>query len=116
MHTSAQQVGATIDAIFFCPHMADDNCDCRKPKPGMLQEIARRYEVNLKGVHCVGDSLRDLQSGFVLGCKPHLVLTGKGTKTQEKGGLPPGTQVYDDLAAMVDKLVENSPSEFNIAI
>jgi len=116
MHSSAQQVGATIDAIFFCPHMADDNCDCRKPKPGMLQEIARRYEVNLKGVHCVGDSLRDLQSGFVLGCKPHLVLTGKGTKTQEKGGLPPGTQVYPDLAAMVDKLVENSPSEFNIAI
>ncbi|MES2036501.1 MAG: D-glycero-beta-D-manno-heptose 1,7-bisphosphate 7-phosphatase [Pseudomonadota bacterium] len=116
MHTSAQQVGATIDAIFFCPHMADDNCDCRKPKPGMLQEIARRYDTNLKGVHCVGDSLRDLQSGFVLGCKPHLVLTGKGTMTQEKGGLPPGTQVFADLAAMVDKLVENSPSEFNIAI
>lgn len=116
MHTAAQQVGATIDAIFFCPHMADDNCDCRKPKPGMLQEIARRYDTNLKGVHCVGDSLRDLQSGFVLGCKPHLVLTGKGIKAQEKGGLPPGTQVHADLAAMVNQLVENSPSEFNIAI
>ena len=116
MHTSAQQVGATIDAIFFCPHMADDNCDCRKPKPGMLQEIARRYDTNLKGVHCVGDSLRDLQAGFVLGCKPHLVLTGKGSKTLEKGGLPPGTQIFADLTAMVDKLVENSPSEFNIAI
>ncbi|MCH8619290.1 D-glycero-beta-D-manno-heptose 1,7-bisphosphate 7-phosphatase [Undibacterium sp. TS12] len=116
MHTTAQQVGATIDAIFFCPHMADDNCDCRKPKPGMLQEIARRYDTNLKGVHCVGDSLRDLQAGFVLGCKPHLVLTGKGSKAQEKGGLPPGTQVHADLAAMVNQLVENSPSEFNIAI
>jgi D-glycero-D-manno-heptose 1,7-bisphosphate phosphatase len=73
----------------------------------MLQEIARRYEINLKGVHSVGDSLRDLQAGFVLGCIPHLVLTGKGQKTQEKGGLPPGTQVYPDLAAMVDALLSS---------
>lgn len=107
MHATAQQAGAEIDAVFFCPHIADDSCDCRKPKPGMLQEIARRYEINLKGVHSVGDSLRDLQAGFVLGCIPHLVLTGKGKKTQEKGGLPPGTQVYPDLAAMVDALLSS---------
>lgn len=120
MHAAAQQVGATIDAVFFCPHMADENCDCRKPKPGMLQEISRRYEVNLKGVHTIGDSLRDLQSGFVVGCIPHLVLTGKGQKTQEKGGLPPGTQIHPDLATMVDHLLASNQADnktdINIAI
>ena len=101
MHDTAQQVGATIDAVFFCPHAADFNCDCRKPKPGMLREIAKRYEVDLKGVPVVGDSLRDLQAGFILGCAPHLVLTGKGEATLAAGGLPPGSIVHKDLAAMV---------------
>jgi len=53
----------------------------------------------------VGDSLRDLQAGFVLGCLPHLVMTGKGEKTLKKGGLPPGTTVFDNLAAVVDRLL-----------
>ncbi|MBC7499330.1 MAG: D-glycero-beta-D-manno-heptose 1,7-bisphosphate 7-phosphatase [Herminiimonas sp.] len=105
MHAAAQQVGADIDAVFFCPHAADDNCDCRKPKPGMLVEIAARFHVSLKGVPAVGDSLRDLQAGFVLGCTPYLVLTGKGEKTREKGGLPPNTKIFADLSAVVDHLL-----------
>ena len=106
LHTAAQLAGADIDAIFFCPHAADDNCDCRKPKPGMLHAIAKRFDVNLKGVPVVGDSLRDLQSGFAVGCAPYLVLTGKGEKTRAKGGLPPGTTIYPDLAAVVDQLLK----------
>jgi len=106
MHAAAQSVGADIDAVFFCPHAADDNCDCRKPKPGMLHAIAKRFETNLKGVPVVGDSLRDLQAGFVLGCKPYLVLTGKGEMTRTKGGLPPGTAIYPNLAAVVDELLK----------
>jgi D-glycero-D-manno-heptose 1,7-bisphosphate phosphatase len=105
MHSAAQLVGAHIDAIFFCPHAADDNCDCRKPKAGMLHTIAQRFDVSLKGVPSVGDSLRDLQAGFVVGCVPYLVLTGKGKKTQEKGGLPPGTVTFPNLAATVDYLL-----------
>ena len=107
MHTSAQQVGADIDAVFFCPHTQVDNCDCRKPKSGMLVEIAKRFEINLKqeSVIVVGDSLRDLQAGFVLGCVPYLVLTGKGQDTVNKGGLPPGTKIYADLAEVVDALL-----------
>jgi D-glycero-D-manno-heptose 1,7-bisphosphate phosphatase len=108
MHSAAQLVGADIDAIFFCPHAADDNCDCRKPKPGMLHEIAKRFDVSLKGVPTVGDSLRDLQAGFIVGCTPYLVLTGKGEKTHAKGGLPPGTTVHADLAAVVDQLLKNN--------
>jgi D-glycero-D-manno-heptose 1,7-bisphosphate phosphatase len=105
MHRCALRVGAEIDAVFFCPHAADDNCDCRKPKPGMLQEIAKRFDISLKGVPTVGDSLRDLQAGFVVGCTPYLVRTGKGEKTLAKGGLPPGTTVHDNLAAVVDHLL-----------
>ncbi len=101
LHAAAQLVGADIDAIFFCPHAAIDGCDCRKPKSGMFEEIGKRFKVNLKGVPTVGDSLRDLQAGFNRGCTPYLVLTGKGEKTEATGGLPPGTQVFPDLAAMV---------------
>lgn len=106
MHSAAKMAGADIDAIFFCPHAADDNCDCRKPKAGLLHEIAKRFNVSLKGVPAIGDSLRDLQAGFVTGCTPYLVLTGKGEKTRAKGGLPPGTTVYPDLEAVVDQLLK----------
>ena len=108
MHNAAQQAGADIDAVFFCPHSADDNCDCRKPKPGMFHEIARRFNISLRGgVATVGDSLRDLQAGYVAGCAPYLVLTGKGEKTQAKGGLPPGTLVFPDLSAVVDFILKS---------
>jgi D-glycero-D-manno-heptose 1,7-bisphosphate phosphatase len=106
MHRAAQLVGADIDAVFFCPHAADDHCDCRKPKPGMLYEIAKRFDVSLKGVPTIGDSLRDLQAGFIAGCIPYLALTGKGEKTLAKGGLPPGTTVHADLAAVVEQLLK----------
>jgi D-glycero-D-manno-heptose 1,7-bisphosphate phosphatase len=106
LHRLALAVGADIDAVFFCPHASADNCDCRKPKPGLLHAIAKRFNVNLKGVPTVGDSLRDLQAGFVVGCEPYLVLTGKGEKTFEKGGLPPGTAIYPNLAAVVDHLLQ----------
>lgn len=105
MHKAAAQVGARIDAVFFCPHTADSRCHCRKPEPGMLEEIAQRYNTQLAGVPVVGDSLRDLQPAAVLGAQPYLVLTGKGTKTQAAGNLPAGTLVYADLAAVVAALL-----------
>jgi len=105
MHTAALAVGAEIDSIFFCPHSASDNCDCRKPRPGMFHAIAKRYDIKLKGVPSVGDSLRDLQASFIAGCTPYLVLSGKGKTTLENGGLPPGTITYPDLAAIVDHIL-----------
>ncbi|MDP2759520.1 MAG: D-glycero-beta-D-manno-heptose 1,7-bisphosphate 7-phosphatase [Sideroxyarcus sp.] len=100
MHKSLALVGGRIDAIFFCPHTNDAQCSCRKPKSGMLEEIAARYGVSLAGVPAVGDSLRDLEAAARLGATPYLVLTGKGVKTQDKGGLPDGTQIFPDLAAV----------------
>jgi D-glycero-D-manno-heptose 1,7-bisphosphate phosphatase len=116
LHTSAQQLGASVDAIFFCPHAAVDNCDCRKPKSGMFEEISKRFKLSLKGVPTVGDSLRDLQAGFKSGCTPYLVLTGKGQKTFETGGLPPGTQVFPDLASMVNSLLKVTAAAAHIPI
>ena len=106
MHRALAQIGGRIDAIFFCPHAQEANCACRKPKPGLLEEIARRFNVDLKGVPIVGDALRDLQAAAAVGAAPILVMTGKGRKTQRAGDLPAGTQIYDDLSAAVRSIVK----------
>ena len=106
MHKAAALVGARIDAVFFCPHTSESHCHCRKPKSGMFEEIAARYNVDLSGVPAVGDSLRDLQAGTALGTRPYLVLTGKGAKTFAAGNLPEGTQVFANLSAVVADLIK----------
>jgi len=98
------QVGGRIDAFFFCPHKADDGCRCRKPQPGMLIEVARRFNVPIEDVIMVGDSRKDLDAAVAAGARPALVLTGNGAKTQEAGNLPRGTAVYADLAAVARQL------------
>jgi D-glycero-D-manno-heptose 1,7-bisphosphate phosphatase len=105
MHKACALMGGRIDAVFFCPHTAEVNCECRKPKSGMMEEIAERYHQTLNGVPAVGDSLRDLQASANLGAQPFLVLTGKGEKTQAKGGLPDGTLVFADLAAVANHIL-----------
>jgi len=99
MLRSAAQVGARIDAVFFCPHTDADACECRKPKPGMLHEIALRFNTEMAGVPAVGDSLRDLQAAVAVGARPILVMTGKGEQTAVDPALPPGTLIFPDLAA-----------------
>lgn len=105
MRREVTQAGGNIDAIFICPHLPEDKCTCRKPLSGMYQQIAERYDADLNGVPAVGDSLRDLQACSTMGCAPWLVKTGNGVKTQAKGGLPAGTRIADDLAAIVDTLL-----------
>ena len=107
MHRMAAAVGARIDAVFFCPHTAEDHCECRKPKPGMLKMIAERFEIDPAHTPTVGDSLRDLQAGAALGHPTHLVLSGKGRETLAAGGLPEGTIVHDDLRAFALDFLAN---------
>lgn len=107
MHHAVTAAGGRIDAIFYCPHTADADCDCRKPKPGMFKRIAGCFNVDMTGVPAVGDSLRDLQAADQVGARAYLVLTGKGEKTQAEGNLPKGTQVFADLEAVVDHLLES---------
>jgi len=99
MHKAVNQLGGRIDAVFFCPHAQDAGCACRKPRPGMLLEIAERFNIPLAGVPAIGDSLRDLQAASAAGARPILVLTGKGELTLKSGGLPEGTEIHQDLAA-----------------
>ena len=104
MVRALNQFGGRIDAMFYCPHSAESDCNCRKPRPGMFEEISQRFNVTLAGVPCVGDSLRDLEAAHTVGAQPMLVLTGKGRRTRQAGGLPPGTRVFDDLADAVRQI------------
>lgn len=107
LHREVAALGGDVDAIFLCPHGPDDGCVCRKPLPGMMHDIARRYDISLAGVPAVGDSLRDLQASAQAGCTPWLVLTGNGEKTHARGGLPANTRICADLAEMVDLLLQD---------
>jgi len=98
LHRALAHIGGHIDAIFFCPHAADDGCSCRKPKPGLFHQIAERFATDLHGVPAVGDSTRDLEAAASVGCLPLLVRTGKGMKTLAEDRMPEGTQVFDDLS------------------
>jgi D-glycero-D-manno-heptose 1,7-bisphosphate phosphatase len=105
MHRALAQFGGRIDAVFYCPHSAEAKCDCRKPKSGMLEEIASRFAIDLNGVPNVGDSLRDLQAGAALGTQNILVRTGKGGKTLIEGGLPENTWICADLADAAQRII-----------
>ena len=113
MHAKMQKLlaikGGRIDAVFFCPHTAEEECHCRKPQPGLFEQIGLRFGVQLAGVPTVGDSVRDAIAGAAAGCEPHLVLTGKSQKFRDMAppaGLPPGTHVHRDLAAFADFILE----------
>ncbi|OSI09556.1 D-glycero-beta-D-manno-heptose 1,7-bisphosphate 7-phosphatase [Neisseria zoodegmatis] len=110
MHRLVQQAGGKIDGIWFCPHLADDNCDCRKPKPGMITDIIERFNADTAETWLVGDSLRDLQAIDAVGGKSALVLTGKGKKTLENQGddLPERTQIFDNLLAFSQYLMQEN--------
>jgi D-glycero-D-manno-heptose 1,7-bisphosphate phosphatase len=105
MRRELNALGGKIDAIFICPHGPDEGCSCRKPLPGLFTDIARRYDIDLTGVVAVGDSLRDIQASSIAGCAPWLVKTGNGMEAIASGSLPHGTEIRDDLAAVVDALL-----------
>ncbi len=112
MHQMLAVHGGRIDAVFFCPHSAEDCCACRKPLPGLFHQIGERFALDLREVPVVGDTLRDLQAGVAAGCEPHLVRSGKAAPermddTQLAALLAqvPETHVHADLDAFVDWLI-----------
>jgi D-glycero-D-manno-heptose 1,7-bisphosphate phosphatase len=102
--------GGEIDGIFFCPHGPDDGCRCRKPEPGLYEEIADRLKISLDGVYAVGDSERDVISARAVAARPVLVRTGKGERTLRQGKNLGEAPVYPDLAAFVDGLLHGELS------
>lgn len=120
MHKQLGAVGGRIDAVFYCPHSPEESCVCRKPLPGLFEQIGERYGMDLRQVPAVGDNLRDVQAAVAAGCPPHLVLTGQGA--QHRGQMlppdyPPDTVVHEDLAAFAEFiLAQEARGQIAIAV
>lgn len=99
-------IGGKIDYIAYCPHGPDDKCDCRKPLPGLLNQISKHYKTGLAGVPVIGDSLRDIESARAVNAIPILVRTGKGENTLAMGKGLENVTVFDDLSSAVDALLK----------
>jgi len=108
MDALLSKLGGRVDAVFYCPHGPDDACDCRKPKPGMLLEIGQRFNVPLKEVIFIGDSVSDIKAASNAHAKAILVRTGKGIKAEKilKAECKESIPVFDDLAAAVTAILQ----------
>ena len=111
MNQMLMRHGGRVDAVFFCPHAPEDQCDCRKPLPGLMHEIGQRYGVALAKVPMVCDTLRDLLAAQAAGCEPHLVLSGRaeGLDDDQVRALleqVPGARVHADLGAFAEFMLE----------
>lgn len=98
MRALLAEVGGSIEAIYFCPHGPDQNCACRKPKPGLFEQFANDKQVDMRNVYAIGDSYRDVQACQASGGRPILVKTGKGLKTLQNHpqlNLPVFENLYD---------------------
>ena len=101
LHTLVEQAGGSIDGIFLCTHLPEEDCFCRKPRTGLLEQIENEFDTSVAGAWFIGDSEKDLDCALAMGCHPILVLTGKGLITQaaineEKAS---HCQTYDNLAS-----------------
>ena len=104
--------GGRIDAVFFCPHAATEQCECRKPAPGLMHDIGERYGVELHTVPMVCDTLRDLEAAKAAGCQPHLVRSGRAAEADDATiaawlQAVPGTAVHADLSAFAEHITGN---------
>ena len=108
-----REAGGRLDAVFFCPHTPEENCDCRKPKPGLMRQVALRYGIDLRIVPMLCDTVRDLRAAHAAGCEPHLVLSGRAAQLSEAQLVEivaqvPGTEVHKDLSGFVDFLLQRA--------
>lgn len=110
MYRHLAEVGGNVEAVFFCPHAPRDRCLCRKPRPGMLLDIAARLHVDLAQVPVVGDEMADVEAARAAGSRPILVRTGVGRESELRMQAPAGVEVYDDLASAVEAMLTESPS------
>ena len=113
MHRLLHAQGARLDAVFFCPHTPEDDCDCRKPKPGLMHDIGLRYGVDLSHVPMVGDTARDLLAAQAAGCQPHLVQSGRASRlaaeqVQALLAVVQGGRAHANLGAFADYLLQHS--------
>jgi len=104
MCSVVEDAGGNIDAIFYCPHGPEDGCSCRKPLPGMLNQLEDEFNLSVQNSFFVGDTEKDIDVALVKHCRPVLVRTGKGAAAEKQLDLKKKELVLivDDLAAAVD--------------
>lgn len=110
MLENVRRHGGKVQSILFCPHLPEDDCDCRKPATGLYDEVAHRLNTSFTGVFSVGDSLRDLEAAKAAGAIPVLVKTGNGRSTLKQVTNEPDlgfadVAVYDSLSKFADALL-----------
>jgi len=117
LRRQVEALGGQLAGIFYCPHLPDEGCSCRKPGTGLLQAMAVELGVSPRGALFIGDSLKDLQAARAYGCRPVLVRSGKGAATEKllhssNPGLdnPEQVPVYDNLAAAAIAILEQEPA------
>ena len=108
MHRLVNQAGGHVDGIFFCPHAPTDNCNCRKPLPGLLLQISRRFSSSLEGVPFIGDSAKDIEAARLVGARPILVKTGKGERTLQQLDSASEIATYENLSEAVTSILQES--------
>lgn len=110
MRKEIRSLNAELDGVFVCPHTPKDNCDCRKPKPGLLWQISHHFNIPPSRILLIGDSIRDIQAARAFGCRFFLVLTGNGKLTIKTNPDIKPEIIYPDLAAAVDVVLEGKES------
>lgn len=108
MQAMVQATGGKIDSIFYCPHHPAEHCHCRKPQPGLLEQIAKHYHHNIQGIPFIGDKWTDAETAFAVGCQPILLETGLEKPTIPKDYLTANIPVFNNLASAAQTLLENA--------
>ena len=108
MHRMLAARGVSIDGVFYCPHGPQENCICRKPKPGLLIQIARKFNINLSDTPYVGDNIGDIKAAEIANARPILVRTGKGEHVMQNYPEAINVPTYDDLAHFVRETLKNN--------
>jgi len=106
MRERVRAAGGELAGVYYCPHLPDAGCECRKPRPGMLRALERELGVSVRGAPFIGDRLSDVHAAEGVGARPILVRTGTGGATE--GLLGGRVPVFDDLRAAARSLLDEA--------
>ena len=107
MRERVRTAGGELAGIWYCPHLPDAGCDCRKPRPGLFRQLERDLRVSVRGAPYIGDRISDVQAAEGAGASPILVRTGTGAETESVLGKTV-VPVYDDLWAAARALLDET--------
>jgi histidinol-phosphate phosphatase family protein len=108
--------GGRIEAVYYCVHRDEDNCRCRKPKAGMLEDAAKRFNIKLEEAYMIGDSHVDIGAGKTAGARTIFVLSGKMSlgELRKRGENP--DHVFGDLLEAVRWILSKEKRRFARAV